>query len=116
MTKLTTLLAFALAAAVAMPAAAANKQNTKMSECQTQAGENTLGSVGPTIGLRHNLSFSVTTNAAEVATRSAATKSAGASRSLIGERWGRPGEAERARDGAPPPRREQSSRPPERRL
>jgi len=43
MTKLTTLLAFALAAAVAMPAAAAeNKQNTKMSDCQAQAGEKKL--------------------------------------------------------------------------
>ena len=42
MTKLTTLLAFALAAAVAMPAAAANKQNTKMAECQSQAGEKKL--------------------------------------------------------------------------
>ena len=42
MTKLTPLLAFALAAAVAMPAAAANKQNTKMSDCQAQAGEKKL--------------------------------------------------------------------------
>ena len=43
MTKLTTLLAFALAAAVARPAAAAeNKQNTKMSDCQAQAGEKKL--------------------------------------------------------------------------
>ena len=42
MTKLTTLLAFALAVGVAMPAAAANKQNTKMSDCQAQAGEKKL--------------------------------------------------------------------------
>ena len=32
----------AFATAVAMPAAAANKQNTKMSDCQAQAGEKKL--------------------------------------------------------------------------
>jgi hypothetical protein len=42
MIKLPTLLACLLAAAVAMPAAAANKQNSKMTECQTQAGEKKL--------------------------------------------------------------------------
>ena len=43
MTKLPSLLVLALAAAVAMPAAAAaNKQNTKMSACQAQAGEKKL--------------------------------------------------------------------------
>ena len=43
MTKLPSLLVLALAAAVAMPAAAAaNKQNTKMSDCQAQAGEKKL--------------------------------------------------------------------------
>jgi hypothetical protein len=43
MTKLPSLLVLALAATVAMPAAAAgNKQNTKMSDCQAQAGEKKL--------------------------------------------------------------------------
>lgn len=42
MTKLPSLLVLALAAAVAMPAVAANKQNTKMSDCQAQAGDKKL--------------------------------------------------------------------------
>jgi hypothetical protein len=43
MTKFPALLAFLLAAAVAMPAAAAeNKQNTKMADCQKQAGDKKL--------------------------------------------------------------------------
>jgi hypothetical protein len=43
MNKLLSLLVLSLMAAVAMPAAAAeNKQNTKMSECQAQAGEKKL--------------------------------------------------------------------------
>jgi hypothetical protein len=43
MIRLPALLAFVLAAAVAMPAAAAdNKQNTKMTDCQKQAGDKNL--------------------------------------------------------------------------
>jgi hypothetical protein len=43
MTTFPSLVVLALAAAVAMPAAAAaNKQNTKMSDCQAQAGEKKL--------------------------------------------------------------------------
>jgi len=43
MNKLLPLLVLSLAAAVAMPASAAgNKQNTKMSDCQAQAGEKKL--------------------------------------------------------------------------
>jgi hypothetical protein len=43
MNKLLSLLVLSLMATVAMPAAAAeNKQNTKMSDCQAQAGEKKL--------------------------------------------------------------------------
>lgn len=43
MKKLLPLLVLSLAAAVAMPAAAAeNKQNTKMADCQKQAGDKKL--------------------------------------------------------------------------
>ena len=43
MNKLVPLLVLSLAAAVAMPAAAAeNKQNTKMADCQKQAGDKKL--------------------------------------------------------------------------
>ena len=43
MKKLLPLLVLSLAAAVALPAAAAeNKQNTKMTECQKQAGDKKL--------------------------------------------------------------------------
>jgi hypothetical protein len=43
MIKLPSLLVLALAAAVALPAAAAeNKQNTKMADCQKQAGDKKL--------------------------------------------------------------------------
>jgi psiF repeat. len=44
MNKLLALVVFSVVAAMAMPAAAAekNKQNTKMSECQTQAGDKKL--------------------------------------------------------------------------
>ena len=42
MSRLPSLLVLALAAAIAMPAAAANKQNTKMSDCQAQAGAKKL--------------------------------------------------------------------------
>ena len=43
MNKLLPLLVLSLAAAVAMPASdAGNKKNTKMSECQAQAGEKKL--------------------------------------------------------------------------
>ena len=83
---------------------------------QSQVGEKTFATVGPMIGLRVSLSFSVTTNATEVATRSAATSAAGASRDLIATRCAIPGRAARGRAGAQPPRRERSSRPPERRL
>jgi hypothetical protein len=43
MDKLLSLLVFSFVAAIAMPATAAeNKQNTKMSDCQAQAGEKKL--------------------------------------------------------------------------
>ena len=43
MNKLLALLVFSFVAAIAMPATAAeNKQNTKMSDCQAQAGEKKL--------------------------------------------------------------------------
>jgi len=43
MNKLLSLLVFSFVAAIAMPATAAeNKQNTKMSDCQAQAGEKKL--------------------------------------------------------------------------
>jgi hypothetical protein len=43
MNKLLSLVVFSLVAAVAMPATAAgNKQNTKMSDCQAQAGDKKL--------------------------------------------------------------------------
>ena len=53
------------------------------SVAQSQVGANVLSTTGATIGLRVSLSFSVTTKAAEVATSSAATSSAGARRALI---------------------------------
>ena len=81
---------------------------------QSQTGEKVLSTVGPTIGLRVSFSFSVTTNAAQVATSSAATSATGASRALIARPARSPSRA--ASDPGGAPRRESSSRPPERRL
>ncbi len=51
-----------------------------VSVAQSQTGEKILSTRGPTIGFRVSFSFSVTTNAVVVATRSAATSTAGARR------------------------------------